>query len=210
MRKSACWTACLAALSLVVDSALLASQQPTSAPDGNPVGAPLAPVVVTAEQRDHALDHVGFYQRSQHSVGHYLTAEQITRMSDFRFTDLLRGIPGIHVGIDKYGDDVVASPRAGGSMLNPTHGCVQYFVDGQPWGNGALEAMRFPGEEDSPGNKTVARIAVETARQLNTVLKKSEILGIEVYQGGGTPAYFNQGGHNCAAIVVWTTTSVFK
>jgi hypothetical protein len=210
MRKSACWTACLAALSLVVDAGLAASQQPISAPDSSYVRPTLAPVVVTAEQRDHALDHVGFYQRSQHSVGHYLTAEQINRMSDFRFTDLLRGIPGLRVGIDKYGEDVVASPRAGGSPLNPTSGCVQYFVDGMPWGNGALEAMRFPEAEDSPANKTIARIAVETARQLNTVLQKSEILGIEVYQGGGTPAYFNQGGHNCAAIVVWTTASVLK
>jgi hypothetical protein len=95
-------------------------------------------------------------------------------------------------------------------MLNPTYGCVQYFVDGMPWGNGALEAMRFPGAEDSPANKTMARIAVETARQLNTSLQKSEILGIEVYQGGGAPAYFNQGGHNCAAVVVWTKASVLK
>ena len=210
MRKSACWTACLAALSLVVDSGPVASQQPISAPDSTSVSPRLAPVVVTAEQRDHGLAHVGFYQRSEHSVGHYLTAEQITRMSDFRFTDLLRGIPGLRVGVDKYGEDVVASPRAGGSMLNPTYGCVQYFVDGLPWGNGALEAMRFPGADDSPANKTMSRIAIETARQLNTVLQKNEILGIEVYQGGGAPAYFNQGGHNCATIVVWTKASVFK
>jgi len=165
-------------------------------------------VVVTAEQRDHALDHVGFYQRSQHGVGHYLTAEQINRMSDFQFTDLLRGIPGLRVGVDKYGEDVVASPRAGGSMLNPTHGCVQYFVDGFPWGNGALETIGTVGDKDY--NKRLSQIATEQGRQLNSVLKKSEILGIEVYQGGGTPAYFNQGGHNCASIVVWTRASVFK
>ena len=208
MGKSACWTAFLAVLSLIVDSALVASQQPASAPDSNPVGAALAPVVVTAEQRDHALDHVGFFQRSQHSVGHYLTADQINRMSDFQFTDLLRGIPGLRVGVDKYGEDVVASPRAGGSMLNPTYGCVQYFVDGLPWGNGALETIGTVGDNDY--NKRLSQIAMEQGRQLNSVLKKSEILGIEVYQGGGTPAYFNQGGHNCASIVVWTRASVFK
>jgi hypothetical protein len=208
MRKSACWATCLGVLSLVVDSGLAASQQPTSAPDSTPVAAPLAAVVVTADQRDHALDRVGFYQRSQHSVGHYLTAEQINRKSDFQFTDLLRGIPGIRVGIDKYGEDVVASPRAGGSMLNPTYGCVQYFVDGLPWGNGALETIGTVGDKDY--NKRLSQIAMEQARQLNSVLKKSEILGIEVYQGGGVPAYFNQGGHNCASIVVWTRASVFK
>ncbi|MDP9204533.1 MAG: TonB-dependent receptor plug domain-containing protein [Gemmatimonadota bacterium] len=168
----------------------------------------LAPVVVTGEQRDHSLDHVGFYQRSQHNVGHYLTAEQIKRMSDFRFTDLLRGIPGLRVGIDKHGEDVVTSGRAGGSMLNETHGCVQYFVDGLPWGNGALEAIGTVGDKDY--NKRLAQMAIEQGRQLNAVLKKSEILGIEVYQGGGAPAYFNQGGHNCATIVVWTTMSVFN
>jgi len=208
LRKSACWTTCLAVLSLVVDSGLVASQQPTSAPDSSPVAAPLAAVVVTADQRDHALDRVGFYQRSQHSVGHYLTAEQINRKSDFQFTDLLRGIPGLRVGIDKYGEDVVASPRAGGSMLNPTYGCVQYFVDGLPWGNGALETIGTVGDKDD--NKRLSQIAIAQGRQLNSVLKKSEILGIEVYQGGGAPAYFNQAGHNCASIVVWTKASVFK
>jgi hypothetical protein len=172
--------------------------------------AVLTAVVVTAQERDRTLDRVGFSRRSQHSVGHYLTGEQIARMSDFKFTDLLRGIPGINVGIDKYGEDVVVSHRAGGSPLNPTYGCVQYFVDGMPWGNGALEAMRVPGADDSPANKTLARIAIEAARQLNAVLQKGEILGIEVYQGGGAPAYFNQGGHNCATIAVWTKASVFK
>ncbi len=170
----------------------------------------LAPITVSSTERARTLDKVGFSQRSQHSVGHYLTAEQIARKSDFQFTDLLRGIPGITVGIDKYGEDVVFSRRAGGSALNPTQGCVQYFVDGMPWGNGALEAMGFGSEADSAANKMLARIAIETARQLNTVLQKSEILGIEVYQGAGAPAYFNQGGHNCATIVVWTKASMFK
>jgi hypothetical protein len=168
----------------------------------------LAPVTVSATERAQTLDHVGFSQRSQHSVGHFLTAEQIKHMSDFQFTDLLRGIPGLTVGIDKYGQDVVFSRRAGGSQLNPTYGCVQYFVDGLPWGNGALEAIRGGRPQDSAANKILANIAIEAARQLNTVLKKSEILGIEVYQGGGAPAYFNQGGHNCATIVIWTTASV--
>jgi hypothetical protein len=201
-------SAVIFALTLVAAPPFAAGQQPVSASDNPTVKPTLAPVVVTAEQRDHSLDRVGFYQRSQHSVGHYLTAEQIKRMSDFRFSDLLRGIPGIRVGIDKYGDDVVSSGRAGGSMLNQTHGCVQYFVDGLPWGNAALETNGTVGDQDY--NRRLSKIAIEQARQLNTVLKNSEILGIEVYQGGGAPAYFNQGGHNCATVVVWTTASVFK
>jgi hypothetical protein len=167
----------------------------------------LSAITVNATERARVLDKVGFTQRSQHSVGRYLTAEQIARKSDFQFTDLLRGIPGLTVGVDKYGDDVVFSRRSGGSPLNPTQGCVQYFVDGLPWGNGALEAIPIGRAQDSAANKMLARIAIETARRLNTVLQKSEVLGIEVYQGGGTPAYFNQGGHNCATVVIWTTAS---
>jgi hypothetical protein len=168
----------------------------------------LTAVRVSATPIDEALDRVGFSQRSQHSVGHFLTREEIARKSDFQFTDLLRGIPGLTVGIDKYGDDVISSGRAGGSILNSTHGCVQYFVDGQPWGNGALESMGGGRPQDSAANKMLARLAIETAREINAVLTKSQILGIEVYQGGGAPAYFNQGGHNCATIVVWTIASL--
>jgi hypothetical protein len=168
----------------------------------------LSTVRVSATLREQALDHVGFTQRSQHSVGHFLTGEQIARKSDFQFTDLLRGIPGLRVGIDKYGEDVVTGSRSGGSILNSTHGCVQYFVDGQPWGNGALESMGMARPQDSTANKMLAQIAIESARQINAVLKKSDVLGIEVYQGGGAPAYFNQGGHNCATIVIWTTASL--
>jgi len=108
--------AVLAGLLLVADSTIVAGQQATSGADTTSPRT-IAPVIVTAQQRDRALDHVGFIQRSQHSVGHYLTAEQISRMSDFKFSDLLRRIPGIRVGIDKYGEDVVTSPRAGGSLL---------------------------------------------------------------------------------------------
>ena len=208
MSNAARRSAFLLALTLIAAPTFAVGQQAAFPTDSATVKPTLAPVLVTAEQRDHSLDRVGFYQRSQHSVGHYLTAERIKTMSDFRFTDLLRGIPGIRVGIDKYGQDVVSSGRAGGSMLNQTHGCVQYFVDGLPWGNAALETNGTVGDQDY--NKRLSQIAYEQARLLNTVLKKSEILGIEVYQGGGAPAYFNQGGHNCATIVVWTTASVFK
>ena len=129
-------------------------------------------------------------------------------MSDFKFSDLLRRIPGIRVGIDKYGEDVVTSPRAGGSILSATNGCVQYIIDGIPWTSGAVADNTSI--RDSAARAMLRRIALEQARQLNMVLHKSDILGIEVYQGGGTPAQFNQGGGNCATILVWTTASAYK
>jgi hypothetical protein len=49
-----------------------------------------------------------------------------------------------------------------------------------------------------------AQMASRAAQDLNSSLKKDEILGIEVYVGPGTPAQYNQGGGNCATILVWT------
>lgn len=196
-------------LPLIISLGVIGAWQPMIAQSSTGTATvPVLPTVtVSATARDRLLERVGFTERSQHSVGHFLTSEEIARKSNFQFTDLLRGVPGLSVGIDKYGNDVVTSSRAGGSVLNGTHGCVQYFVDGQPWGNAALESMGM-GPQDSAANKMLAGIAMETARQINVSLKKSDILGIEVYHGGGAPSYFNQGGHNCATIVVWTTASL--
>ena len=58
MRKSACWTTCLAVLSLVVDSGLVASQQPTSAPDSSPGAADynwIKYAIFPADDRSDAL-----------------------------------------------------------------------------------------------------------------------------------------------------------
>src|SRR4051812_34679595 len=75
----------------------------------------LAPVKVSVNS-DPILDAVGFSSRREHGVGRYITKEELARKSSFRFTDLLRTIPGLRVGINKYGDNVVSSPRSGGSV----------------------------------------------------------------------------------------------
>ena len=164
----------------------------------------LAPVAVTAD-RNPILDAVGFTSRMEHGAGRYITSQEIARKSSFRFTDLLRIIPGLRVGVTKYGDDVVFSPRSGGSILSSSHACVQYMVDGIPFeGSPAIaQGMKLTPEME----RTLYEMAQKSAQDLNTLLQKDDILGIEVYQGAETPPKFNRGGGNCATILIWTKES---
>jgi hypothetical protein len=196
----------VAACLLSATAGQLSAQQPTKRDSVQP----LAPVTVSVTS-DPVLDAVGFTMRMEHGQGHYITGEQLAKMSSFRFTDVLRMVPGLTVGINKYGEDVVSSGHSGGSVLSESHGCVQYIVDGLPWDGGspAITAPIVRGRSsDDPVNQMGVRMAIESAKELSAVLKKSDILGIEIYQGPATPAQYNQGGGNCATVIVWTKENV--
>lgn len=186
-------------LGVTVIAGQAAAQAPTR--DSARVLAPIAVIVKT----DRVLDAVGFTSRKDHGVGRYITREEIARKSSFRFTDLLRSIPGLRVGINKYGDDVVSSPRSGGSVLSASSACVQYFVDGVRFDGSPAIAQ---GMNRSPElDRMMAEMAQRAAQELNAVLRRDDVLGIEVYQGAETPPKFNQGGGNCATILIWTKES---
>ncbi|HXG71680.1 MAG TPA: carboxypeptidase regulatory-like domain-containing protein [Gemmatimonadaceae bacterium] len=164
-------------------------------------GVLLDPVVVSARPGG-SLEAVGFSERMKTGTGKYITADEIARTSATQFTDLLRKIPGITVGYDKYGNVRVSSARAGGSSLNDTHGCVQYVVNGVPWGSPTLRTT------GATVNRQVTEILDEVqdkrARDINSSLRKTDILGIEVYQGPSTPLQFKADAGNCAVVMVWT------
>lgn len=169
----------------------------------------LAPVSVGATVNP-VLDNVGFTMRAAHGTGHYLTQQQIAKMSNFKFTDLLRNIPGMQVGVNKYGEDEVRAPRSGGSVLSDSYQCVQYVIDGVVYFSDWANAQGSGNSNDprSPLSAAKRQMANAAARDLNSSLKRDEILGIEVYTGPGTPAQYNQGGGNCATILVWTKNNV--
>lgn len=190
----------LMSLALSVSAAAQSSPRRDSA-------AVLTPIAVAAD-RNPILDAVGFTLRREHGVGRYITSEEIARKSSFRFTDLLRIIPGLRVGVTKYGDDVVFSPRSGGSLLSSSHACVQYMVDGIPFEGspGIAQGMKLTPEME----RTLYEMAQKAAQDLNVLLQKDDLLGIEVYQGSETPPKFNRGGGNCATIVIWTKNGAAK
>jgi hypothetical protein len=138
--------------------------------------AMIDPVVVTA-RRVASLEKVGFTSRKKSGAGYYLDPEQIQRLRPNFLTDILRTVPSLRISYTPQGE-VVSSSRGVSSLTGG--GCVQYYVDDMPW------------QSAMPGD-------------INNFVNGSEVVGLEVYQGPGTPAQYTRGGQgDCTTIVVWT------
>jgi hypothetical protein len=138
--------------------------------------AVIEPVVVTA-RRVASLDKVGFTSRKNSGSGYYLGPEQIQQLRPNFLTDILRTVPSLRISYTPQGE-VVSSSRGMSSLTGG--GCVQYYVDDLPW------------QSAMPGD-------------INNFVNGSEVVGLEVYQGPGTPAQYTRGGQgDCTTIVVWT------
>ncbi len=139
--------------------------------------ATIEPVVVTAK-RAASLDKVGFTQRQKAGMGYYLGPEQIERLNPNYLTDILRTVPGLQVSYGPQGEEVTSS--RGVTSLSGAPPCVQYYVDDSPW------QSLMPGD-------------------VNQFVNGREVVGIEVYNGPGTPPqYARPGQGECTTIVVWT------
>ena len=138
--------------------------------------ATIEPVVVTAK-RAASLDKVGFTTRQKSGTGYYVGPEQIERLHPNYLTDILRSVPGLRVSYGPQGEEV-SSSRGVTSLSGGS--CVQYYVDDSPW-----QSM-MPGD-------------------VNQFVNGNEVVGIEVYNGPGTPPqYVRPGQGDCTTIVVWT------
>jgi hypothetical protein len=88
--------------------------------------AVMDPVLVTA-RRNVALDKVGFNTRRKSAFGYFLDPERIAQMHAFYVSDILRRVPGLHVGYGSHGEAVVSSSR------DIRGSCVDYWVDDVPF-----------------------------------------------------------------------------
>jgi hypothetical protein len=139
----------------------------------------LQPVTVVAESLPFAPGPLeGFYERKERGRGYFVTREQIEMRGAHRFTDILRGAPGI---------DVV--PLAGSShytirikgLVRATRDCSPVlFVDNAKWG--PIDIGEGPDRELFP----------------------SDIEAIEVYRPSAVPIEFSTIDAVCGAVVVWT------
>ncbi len=134
-------------------------------------------VLVTA-RRAAGLDKFGFNKRKQSGQGFYLGPEQIQKMHPNYLTDILRTVPGLKVSYGPQGEEV-SSSRGPTSLSGG--GCVQYYVDDMPW------------QSMTPGD-------------VNQFVNGNEVVGVEVYNGPGTPPQYSRG--NCVTIVIWTKTKI--
>jgi hypothetical protein len=88
----------------------------------SPAPPTLATVVVEGKM-DKALRDVGFTQRKQSGLGHFLTAEQIALRGPIRMTDIFQQMPGIRVNYTVDPPTLIGTRDAQG-------GCITYVFDG--------------------------------------------------------------------------------
>ncbi len=139
----------------------------------------LAPVVVTAESTTFAPGPLeGFYERMDRGRGHFVTREQIEMRGSHRFTDILRGAPGINVV--PLGRSSHYTIRIKG-LLRATRDCPPVlWVDNVRWG--PIDLGEGPDRELFP----------------------HELEAIEVYRPSAVPIEFSTSQASCGAVVVWT------
>ena len=111
-------------------------------------------------------------------MGYYLGPDQIERLAPNYLTDILRTVPGLQVSYGPQGEQVTST--RGVTSLTGAPPCVQYYVDDSPW------QSLMPGD-------------------VNQFVNGREVVGIEVYNGPGTPPQYTRAGQgDCTTIVVWT------
>jgi carboxypeptidase family protein len=135
---------------------------------------PTLQTVRVEAQVDKALQSVGYLERKQTGMGNFLDGNQINHQS-LMFSDVMRTVPGLRVQPSGDGrTSVITDSR------NAANGCVNYFVDDQPW------TTMTPGDIDD-------------------FVRPNEMVAVEVYHGSTAPPRYQIAGQSsCAVVVIWT------
>lgn len=154
-----------------------------------PAPLPIAPVAVEIASTGRDLSAVGFYERRELGLGHFLGREEIERVGVGDLTDAFVGIPGLRVVTpvtSLVAPTGVMNPeilvQRGGAFCSPT-----LFVDGSVVALGA----RSRGSRESevrPGD----------------FVDPSEVEAVEIYtRPADTPPQF-ESASGCGVLLVWT------
>ncbi len=126
----------------------------------------------------------GFEERKARGAGRFFSRTDIEKMQARLFTDVLRRVPGLQIGMTNGSVSSVGSVRtartngAGGGRPCP----ILYFMNGAP----------FP---------------VTNEMAINSYISPEDVEAIEVYNGTSeTPPQFNSSNYTarCGVVVVWT------
>ena len=101
----------------------------------NPAPDYLPPVEVREPRQVFDARLAGFKERSTKGVGHFISRERLERVHSFRFTDVLREVPGVRM----------RTLRGGGTTINLRGAqCPPLvFVDGMPANAGVVDLDMF-------------------------------------------------------------------
>jgi hypothetical protein len=154
-----------------------------------PAPLPIAPVAVDVPSTGRDLGAVGFYERRDLGLGHFLGREEIERVGVGDLTDAFIGIPGLRVVTPVTSLVVptgVMNPeilvRRAAAYCSPT-----LFVDGAVVALGA-RSRRSRGTEVRPGD----------------FVDPSDVEAVEIYtRPADTPPQF-ESASGCGVVLIWT------
>lgn len=144
---------------------------------------PVLNTVTIAAVRNAALERVGFSERKSAGSGKFFGPEDIDTRNPDRLNHLLEAV------------SVLRSVRTADGHYYITgrgNGCVQYYVDGAPWGLSA-------------GNEADYQLSPDQ------FISGGELGAVEVYDALSAPAEFvrqSRNGQSCSVVLIWTKSKL--
>jgi len=139
-------------------------------------------LVVEAGRRYRRMVLGGYYDRKEKGFGWHIDRERIERFANSRISTVLRGVPGLTVPTDRYGD---REPVLGGWRS------LHRGIPGSP----CFPRVYVDGMLLSPGGGVPSNI--------DRVVSPEEVEGIEVFISPWVPAGFGGNTVECGVIAVW-------
>lgn len=147
---------------------------------------------VTARRRLD-VDVAGFSERQRRGGGQFVTASQIAQRQPAVVSELFRMIPGVYVELLLPSDTVSAFAAAGESSAMPDIARELYLLMRGTFTHRCVPAIYING----------TLMLNLNAADLNSLVRPSELAGIEVYSDLQTPPAFKAGNVACGSIVIW-------
>ena len=144
---------------------------------------PVLNTVTIAAVRNAALERVGFSDRKSSASGKFFSPDDIDKRNPDRLNFLLESVAGLKSVRTADGHFYITG-RSGG--------CVQYFIDGMPWG---FSAGRESDWQLSP----------------DQFISGGELGAVEIYDPLSTPAEFMRqagNGQSCTTVLIWTKSKL--
>lgn len=147
-------------------------------------------VTIYGRKNDLPSQLLGFLQRSHNGVGTFITMADIAKRRPYWISDVLHGIPGVHVGLSRGPGTLVTMSRTVG--FDPALGMrcrPVVYLDGVEWSSGSEAFQLSNGGPLGP----------------NFASMPDEVFGMEVYpRASDVPVRYRDPRAHCGAILIWS------
>jgi hypothetical protein len=147
-------------------------------------------VTIYGRRNDLPSQLLGFLQRSHNGVGTFITMADIAKRRPYWISDVLHGIPGVHVGLSRGPGTLVTMSRTVGFDPGLGMRCRPVvYLDGVEWSSGSEAFQLGNGGPLGP----------------NFASMPDEVFGMEVYpRASDVPVRYRDPRAHCGAILIWS------